>query len=320
MDKNMARCIKGFFYSLLLTDFHHSLKEMNVIPPSYVYTFMKEVRKKEMEQLIETDFWRFYQEKIKENISFVQAEPYFSEESMKECMEYFFVDYHVWNIFLAIYMEDDLFSEKQIHLHQKEVLDQALEKGNGVILAQSLWGLSDILAPAMMKKNYSIWQVYEKETDGLFYQKVREEYCSPWQKEKFHTLFATEPSSYDTLIQSLKQNDIVVIPMDSMEIPESSRQELLFFGHKIEVSKKICMVASRSQAPIIFVRVENKENELHLYFDGPIYVQSNQEIEQKNVILFRQLEEHVKKKPNQWRGWFLLEQFLLDDGNRLLPS
>lgn len=311
MDKEMTRYLEGFFNVLAPLEVHETFKNMSLLPPTQLFSFMEAMRTKEMEQLLETDFWKHHRQIIQQNVSFVQSESFFTEDELDDFMKYLFVDCNIWVLFLAIQIQNESFVQNHLSFHHEERVIKALEEGNGVILGQLHWGPFQLLAPAMLHKGYSVFQFFGEKNAEKLMKNLVSVYFPEEQSKAFKTVTVPENGFLFKAIKALKRNELVSIPLEVSGSDIKPKQTVSFLGEKIYAPEGACAMAQLSKAPIIMVRVESEEDHLHIYFDSPVYVTQKGEIEEKNKYLFAKAEAYVKEKPGQWRGWSFLEQMLV---------
>lgn len=311
MRKEMRKCLEGFFNIIAPRQMHEFYEHLKLLPAKELYTFMETTRRKEMEQLLHTDFWTYHKEMIKQNLSFVQEESLFIDDEIEKMMEYHFIDCYIWLLFFAIQNQNESFLTKHITLYNEHHVKEALEKGNGAILGQLHWGPFQLLAPVLVKYGYTIMQFLDNQVIKKTIEDIFSFYYTKEECDSLQIVTAPQNGLLFKAVKALKRNELVSIPLEVSHTNALPKQTVSFLKEEIYAPEGACAMSFLAKAPIILVRVESKKDHLHIYFDEPMYVNEKREIEEKNQYLFNKIENHVLEHPKQWRGWSFLEQMLV---------
>lgn len=311
MRKEMRKCLEGFFNIVAPKQMHEFYEHLKLLPAKELYTFMETTRRKEMEQLLHTDFWTFHKEVIHQNLSFVQEESLFTDDEIEKMMEYHFIDCNIWLLFLAIQSRNENFFKEHVTLHNEIHVKEVLKKGNGAILGQLHWGPFQLLAPVLVKYGYTMVQILDNQVIKKTIEDIFSFYYSKEECDHLQMVTAPQNGLLVKTVEALKRNELVSIPLEVRYTNTLPKQTVLFLEEEIYAPEGACTMSFLAKAPIILIRVESKKDHLHIYFDEPIYVNEKREIEEKNQYLFNKIEKYVLAYPNQWRGWYFLEQMLV---------
>jgi lauroyl/myristoyl acyltransferase len=256
-----------------------------------------------------------------------------SEEQKRRIVEGTF--YEFWQDTFSLLPSDaERDAIKEIKLQGVEHLQRAIKDGKGVILWESNSFCRRNLAKQILHENrFSIHQVHGEHHFRSF---LNDGNSSTWVRhhiinaffEKCERQFVADitylPSSDSLtftrdLLNLLKQNAILVIPGDGQV--GKKLISIKFFGRSDLFSTGIVSLAKISSAPVLpMFCVKDRNDRTCLIIEQPIHIERHADRERgleesiaQYVIL---LESYIKKYPEQYQKWRLLDESTHKDHER----
>lgn len=195
--------------------------------------------------------------------------------------------------------------EKRFTVYGLEKLDEALKRGKGVIFATVHAGEAELFVLFLALKGYKMYGLYDSSI-------LREATRNPLHKfaklkdkkltGRIGKLYAgrNRPSVFD----ALKENGIIGWMVDLPAASVKRRSIVSLFNTKLSVNTSAWEVAKKTDASLLpFVDIYDPGNERHEVFIGD-------EIDLGEMVfqdLFTFYETHLKKSPESWGGWYILD-------------
>ena len=218
----------------------------------------------------------------------------------------------------------DTIAMRGVSLCNVEVLQQALGKGNGVILWESNgFGKRTLMKQVLHKNGIAVHQVHGMDNmAGFFIQDdstswVRRNWIEPFFNAREMKIVADVinlPRSSSLrftkqLLDLLKRNAIVCISGDGKAGHKFVAAD--FLHHKEFFSTGMVSLAKLSGATILPIFCfQEKGGSIRLVFEPPVHIETGAEREQglrDSILQFVELlEGYVRQYPEQYRNWHLL--------------
>jgi KDO2-lipid IV(A) lauroyltransferase len=177
----------------------------------------------------------------------------------------------------------------------KHYLDDALQKGRGVLLVSGHWGSWEMLAAWLGHLGYSTTAVANRQSNlgaDRFFRELRE----VGGLEHIYNKRGTE-----TLKNVLKANRILLLASD-----QDARQHgvfVSFFGRPASTPRGAAVFHRRLKAPLIFGTCHVDESNTYTIRFTPVPIQSGDSITDIVQAYTTQLEEAIRTHPEQY-FWF----------------
>lgn len=183
--------------------------------------------------------------------------------------------------------------EKHFVLTGREVVDQALARGKGLLLLTLHLGNGDLGCSALSVAGYPMVMVSKffkaKWLNDLWFG----------MRERVGTKFVAPRNSSYALLKALKNKQIVVIPLDQFTGPPIGVRTT-FFGRETGTAAGLAVMAQRSGAPVVSVysrRMPDGRHQIHFAREIPVEGLSA-EVATQNFN--DELETFVRQYPDQW--------------------
>ena len=195
--------------------------------------------------------------------------------------------------------------EKRFTIHGLEKLDDAQQKGKGVIFATVHAGEAELFVLFLALKGYKMYGLYDSNI-------LREATRNPLHKfaklkdkkltGRIGKLYAgrSRPSVFD----ALKENGIIGWMVDLPAASAKRSSTVRLFNTELAVNTSPWEVALKTGAPLLpFVDIYDHKYDRHEVFIGDTIDLT------KNVFqdLFTFYESHLKGSPESWGGWYVLD-------------
>jgi KDO2-lipid IV(A) lauroyltransferase len=183
-------------------------------------------------------------------------------------------------------------------IENKNILDQAFEKGNGVFLLTAHMGSWEIMSAASVVFNIKLNVITKKiKTRSLNQVWVK------MRVDKGLTLISEEKSTFE-ILRAIKRNEAVGFILDQFMGPPVGTR-VTFFGRETGAPAALALFAGRTKAPVIPVwNIREPDGRIRVILDEPIPF-LEQGSNEKNISLMTQvytskIEDIVRKYPEQW--------------------
>ncbi len=188
---------------------------------------------------------------------------------------------------------------KVVKLHNIDVIEKALSKGNGCIVVFGHfgnWELS-VTFPIFLKANMlGIGKIQKPKFLNNFIFKLR---------THFGVKILNKKNSTISIYKALKRNSIVGLLVDQRSRAKNSTK-INFFGEEIFASKAPAYFALRNNSPIVLLYSERGEDGVHnFYFVEELeIIRDSDNIEElitsNTQLINDKLTEIILKNPNNW--------------------
>lgn len=200
----------------------------------------------------------------------------------------------------AEFLMEDSFSQEDIDrmvdFKGIEYLDQALEKGNGVIIYTAHLDNWELLGAVLAVKGYPINSIAREQNNSLFDQKINE------IRRGIGIGIIPKGLAVRQAFKKLKDNQIVAILGD--QDARSHGWKLKFFGRDASTYAGAVQFAKRTQAPIVpmfFQRQGWLKHTLKVYKPRQISKEASElELKEELQSLLDLTEKEIKESPADW--------------------
>ena len=192
--------------------------------------------------------------------------------------------------------------KKRIGLVNKEYLDAALLKGNGVILVSAHFGNFPLLLARLSLEGYRTSGIMRPMRD----ERVEKIFVKKRQKYNVKTIYS-QPRSVcvDTTIRTLRSNEVVFIPIDQNF--GTGGVFVDFFGQKAATATGPVVLAQRTKAALLPCFIVRQPDDTHRVIFEPQLNLIEGKTPQETVLINIQrltsiIESYIRKYPAEW-GW-----------------
>ncbi len=216
----------------------------------------------------------------------------------KDCFQYMSKS----AIELMFLMDKPSLLKQQVRFAQKENLDAAFSKGNGVILVSAHFGNFPLLLARLSQEGYAasgIMRPMRDERVEKLFQKKRDRFG-------VQTIYSVPRSvCVDSTIRALRSNGIVFIPIDQNF--GTAGVFVDFFGKKAATATGPVIFAQRTKAAIIPCFIVRQKDDSHvIYFEPEVAIKEAATSEETITGTIQELtviiEKYIRKYPAEW-GW-----------------
>ncbi len=293
MDSKKIRKSSGRFFGWIGLILCSSI--IKIIPARYLYGFASNIAflgyrfaKKQRKIALESLNIAFAKEKSPQEL----------EQIAKDCFTYMAKS----GIELLSLMDRPDLLKKRADLAGKENLDNALARGNGVILVSAHFGNFPLMIAALALSGYKIAGIMRPMRDNraekFFMQKRRKMNIKTIYSQPRNTCVA------DT-IKTLRNNELVFIPIDQNF--GTGGVFVDFFGQKAATATGPVVLAQRTKAVLLPCFIVRQENDRYkIIFEPPLNLEESKDSQESVLINIQRLtnviESYIRKYPAEW-GW-----------------
>lgn len=184
----------------------------------------------------------------------------------------------------------------------KEILDEQLEKGNGVILVSAHFGNFPLMVVRLAMQGYKISALMRPMRDG----RVERYFLKKRGRWNIGIIYS-QPREIcvDKTIETLRKNELIFVPVDQNF--GSGGVFVNFFGHKAATAIGPVILARRTKAALLPCFIVRQEDNSHrIIIDRPIALSDDPAINERTLVdvqrMTRVIEEYIRRYPNEW-GW-----------------
>ena len=190
--------------------------------------------------------------------------------------------------------------KKRIHLVNKEHLDTALVKGNGVILISAHFGNFPLLLARLSLEGYKASGIMRPMRD----ERVEKIFVKKRQKYNVKTIYS-QPRTVcvEMVIRTLRNNEVVFIPIDQNF--GTGGVFVDFFGQKAATATGPVVLAQRTKAALLPCFIIRQPDDTHRIVFEPQLELGEGKTPQETVLINIQrltsiIESYIRKYPAQW--------------------
>lgn len=196
------------------------------------------------------------------------------------------------------------FFETRVEIEGSQVLDEALAGGKGVLLVTGHFGGVEYMPLYLGFKKYPVSMVVRFTSEKL-------RSMSQEQAAKFGIKIIDPdktPNVMKAIINSLRQNRMVITQCDEIDEWRLSRQDKIYFlGKQTFLDKTLNVLARRAAAPVVFGVMHRGDN--HRYkFIATSWESMSQQFQRSaqttmGEVLLKFLERYIYIHPEEWYQW-----------------
>jgi KDO2-lipid IV(A) lauroyltransferase len=265
------------------------------IPARFIYGFAKNIgslgyriAKKQRTTTLESLTIAFGRDKSRQEI----------EQIARDCFT-FLAKAGVELVFL---MDRPALLMKRVNLVGKHNLDNALAKGNGVILASAHFGNFPLLMSRLALSGYKIGGIMRAMRDT----RVENIFLEKRNRFKIKTIYS-QPRSVcvNNTLEALRNNEVVFIPIDQNF--GTGGVFVDFFGRKAATATGPVVLAQRTKAALLPCFIVRQKDDTHkIIFEEPLNLEKGKDPQETVVINIQRLtniiEHYIRIYPAEW-GW-----------------
>jgi KDO2-lipid IV(A) lauroyltransferase len=203
---------------------------------------------------------------------------------------------------LAAFMDRPKLLKGRIGFEGKDNLDNALKKGNGVILVSAHFGNFPLMLARLSLEGYKTAGIMRPMRDS----RVEKMFLEKRNKLNVKTIYSQpRKTCVDESIRSLRNNELIFIPIDQNF--GSAGVFVDFFGQKAATATGPVVLARRTKASIIPCFIVRQKDDTHkIIFEKPILISEGKD-EQETILINIQkltdvIELYIRRYPAEW-GW-----------------
>ena len=203
---------------------------------------------------------------------------------------------------LIFLMDKPFLLKQRVEIIGKENLEQALSKGNGVILVSAHFGNFPLMMAKLSLEGYKIAGIMRAMRDS----RMEKIFVSKREKLGIKIIYS-QPRNVcvNRTIESLRNNELVFIPIDQNF--GTGGVFVDFFGQKAATAAGPVILAQRTRAtllPCFIVRQEDDRQKI--IFEAPLTLEKGKDSEATVLINIQKLtniiESYIRRYPAEW-GW-----------------
>ena len=192
--------------------------------------------------------------------------------------------------------------KKRVSLVNRQNLDQALVKGNGVILVSAHFGNFPLLLARLSQDGYKVAGIMRPMRD----LRVEKIFVKKRERYQVQTIYSTPRNlCVNQTIDALRSNGVVFIPIDQNF--GTAGVFVDFFGRKAATATGPVIFAQRTKASLVpcFI-IRQKDDTQKIIFEPAIDLEQGKTPHETIVINIQKLtnviEAYIRKYPAEW-GW-----------------
>lgn len=190
----------------------------------------------------------------------------------------------------------------RVEITGKEILDNALAKGNGVILVSAHFGNFPLLLGKLALMGYKSAGIMRPMRDG----RVEKIFQAKRARFGIKTIYSQPRNTcVNSTIEALRNNEIVFIPIDQNFGTGGIFVD--FFGTKAATATGPVVLAQRTKAVILPSFIIRQKDDCHkIIFEEPLILEKGSDFQETVVINIQRLtkiiEFYIRQYPAEW-GW-----------------
>jgi len=192
--------------------------------------------------------------------------------------------------------------KQRIDIVNKQYLDAALAKGNGVILVSAHFGNFPLLLGRLSLEGYTASGIMRPMRD----LRVEKIFLEKRKKYNVKTIYSQPRNTcVDTTIRTLRNNELVFIPIDQNF--GTAGVFVNFFGRQAATATGPIIFAQRTKAALLPCFIVRQDDDTHkIIFEPELALEavgSSEETIQLNIQRLTDIiEKYIRKYPAEW-GW-----------------
>lgn len=220
------------------------------------------------------------------------------EKVARDCFQYMSKS----AIELMFLMDKPALLKTRVRFAQKENLDMALAKGNGVILVSAHFGNFPLLLARLSQEGYNASGIMRPMRD----ERVEKLFQEKRDRFGVKTIYSVPRNTcVDLTIRQLRANGIVFIPIDQNF--GTAGVFVDFFGKQAATATGPVIFAQRTKAAIIPCFIVRQNDDTHvIYFEPPVGLAEGATSEEVITRTIQKLttviERYIRTYPAEW-GW-----------------
>ncbi|HHW9922128.1 TPA: hypothetical protein ACU1RY_000510 [Staphylococcus aureus] len=314
MTNNYAvELLEGFLNPKALEENDKQLKRLRILNTKELINIFCKIRDVEIQNLkANTNIYTQEIENIKNGIKGSELEQLISYKDMENAVEYLIKDCYIW-LYIFFLKKDKNFFEDHIYIKNKEAVDKAIQEFSGCIIGQLHFGPFQLTAPVLVNLRYQLLQIFGDNDAEKWAHKLMRKYDNP--KGYYDSTCVNKNLFVREALKALKNKKIVLLPIEVNGTDQIPTQTTQFLGKEIYAPNGAIRMSYLSKTPLIITYSYIKNNKLYIEFSNPITVEEKSQIDSKNKEIFKIIENKVKEKPMEWRGWGFLNEMLKSEGD-----
>lgn len=228
-----------------------------------------------------------------------------NNQEIKKIAKQYFQNFGRGMIDLLYYVDRQGLSDQNIRIIGQEHLDQALAKGNGVILTGGHFGNFILMYQKLVRAGYKTNVIMRRVRDQVF-----EQYISELRNESGIKTIYDLPAKKCVVdsIKALRNNEVLIILLDQ-NYGSQGRVFVDFFGRPAATATGPVVFSLRTKAPILPIFCLQDEGELSfkIIIEPELVLEQGsdeQDTIHKNVSMITEvIERYVRRYPHEWGGW-----------------
>ncbi|MCA9400276.1 MAG: lysophospholipid acyltransferase family protein [Candidatus Omnitrophica bacterium] len=209
-----------------------------------------------------------------------------------------------WGMVEMVYaMAHPKFADTHVRIEGKEILDEALAGGNGVVAVTAHFGNFPLMMFYLGRQGYPVSSIVRPTRD----LKVEAYLHRKRTEVGLKTIYAVPRNECvrDSL-KALRENQVVFVPIDQ-NFGNGSGVFVKFFGQKAATATGPVVFSQRTKAPIVpfFIIREGKDTH-RIIVEKPIELENGKDDQETLVINTQKItaliEQYIRRYPEEW-GW-----------------
>ncbi|MBL7070148.1 MAG: lysophospholipid acyltransferase family protein [Candidatus Omnitrophica bacterium] len=199
-------------------------------------------------------------------------------------------------------MDSPELMKRRISLVNKGNLDNALARGNGVILVSGHFGNFPLLLARLSQEGYEVSGIMRPMRD----QRVENIFLKKRQRYGVRTIYSKpRDTCVSSSIEALRNNQLVFIPIDQNF--GTAGVFVNFFGKKAATATGPIIFAQRTGASLVPCFILRQKDDTHrIVFEPPLTLESRQSPRETIAVNIQKLtdiiEAYIRRYPAEW-GW-----------------
>lgn len=199
------------------------------------------------------------------------------------------------------------FHLNHVELQGSEVLDQALEKGNGVLLVTGHYGAVELMPSALALNGYPVTVMVHCKSAGL-----RRRISNLAERIGINLLDPKSGSVVFGALGELQKNRVLMTQCDELDMwrPHPKRK-VSFLGHRLNQDKSLDVLARKSKAEVVMALNHRLGDfRYRLSMENPMEHPAARGMSSISAACLAVLTEHIMECPEAWYEWKKLIKYI----------